>query len=502
MSAIWSLGSLGEHRYPQLRDRVEVDTVIIGAGITGLTAALKLVEAGQRVAVVEALEVGAGTTGGSTGNLYGTLSESLTKVRKKWNDDVLNEVVSIRSAAVDFIEETVERFGIDCDFARRPLHFCVSKPNQQLEEMLDAELEASRVAGLTANLVTEVPELPFPVHKALRIENQAQFNPLAYAQALSKVVAELGGMIFEASPVTEIDASAGQVKTALGHVKATTIVEATHTPKGVNLVQAEMEPYEEYGVAARMGASAADKLPKGVFWILDDAQSLRAYSHGGNDYVVAVGEKHKTGHAEPGKTFYHNLSNYLKTHFAVAGSDYQWTAQQFKSADLLPYIGRSGHDNVFIGTGYGADGLTWGTVAGGIIGHEILGQYVRGTDLFSPRRFTPGKSAAGWMKENVSVTQHFVKDYLSSSDLEDVDAVAPGEGQVLKLKGEEVAVYRSADNQLSVLSPVCPHMKCKVKWNSTASTWDCPCHGSRFAPEGQVLEGPALQSLAPRPLRD
>lgn len=494
MSAIWSHGQSEEQHYPRLQSRLDVDTLIIGAGITGLTTAIKLLDQGQSVAVVEALHIGAGTTGGSTGNLYGTLSSGLSNVQKKWGADATREVVSLRNLAVDLVEDLSQRFSIDCQFSRCPLHACITWPDGELEQYLQAEYDSAADAGLSAALTDYVAEVPFPLHRALRIQDQAQFNPLRYVQGLARAVTELGGLVFEGSPVTHLDANQRMATTEQGEVHAHTIVQATHTPKGINLLQAEMQPYLEYGVGARLTKPWE---AEGIFWVLSDSQSLRTFSHNNEHYVVAVGGKHKTGESKD-KHHYRELHGYLQTHFDVGEVAYQWTAQQFIAADLLPYIGHSGHEGIYVATGYGADGLTWGTVAGTLLGNQIVGRHSRGAELFDPRRFTPIKSAKNWMKENISVTKHLVEDYLTREEPGALQDVPQGEGRIMKLNGEDVAVYRSADNTLSVLSPVCPHMKCKVKWNGTGSTWDCPCHGSRFAPDGRVLEGPALTPLASR----
>lgn len=501
MSAIWKEGQAEGQTYPQLHSRLDVDTLVIGAGITGLTTALKLLDQGQRVAVVEALHVGAGTTGASTGNLYGTLSSGLSNVEKKWGADVTREVVSLRNLAVDLVEDLTQRFSIHCQFTRRLLYVGTRVPDSDLGHYLQLEYDSAADAGLNAALTDSVPELPFPLYRALRIQDQAQFNPLHYVQGLARAVTEMGGLIFEGSRVSNLDANQRMVTTygepQQGEVHARNIVQATHTPKGINLLQAAMQPFLEYGVAARLKKPCGD----GIFWIISDSQSLRTYTYDNEQYVVAVGEKHRTG--EPnGRNHYQELSSYLQTHFDTDEVRYQWAAQQFMSADLLPYIGHSGHEGIYVATGYGADGLTWGTVAATLISNQILGRACRGAELFDPRRFTPLKSAKNWVKENVSVTKHLVQDYFTHEDAGALRDVLPGEGRIMMLNGEDVAVYRAADNTLSVLSPICPHLKCKVKWNDTDSTWDCPCHGSRFAPVGNVLEGPALTPLTPHSVND
>src|SRR5690606_22042970 len=176
-----------------------------------------------------------------------------------------------------------------------------------------------------------------------------------------------------------------------------------------------------------------------------------------------------------------------------------WSAQQYTSADGLPYIGRSAHDNVLIATGMGADGLTWGTAAGAVIERLVKDDEDALTRLLAPRRFTPVKSAKSFVAENATATKHMVGDRVEALRSDEGLADVPlGGGRVLRLDGETCAVHRTRDGRYVALSPVCPHMGCHVKWNQSEHSWDCPCHGSRFDTEGQVIEGPALTGLERR----
>lgn len=491
MAAVWDVAR-ADTRYPALNRDLDVDVAIVGGGVTGLSTAVRLIEEGRKVVVLEALTVGAGTSGGSTGNLYATLAQGLRTVHRKWDEDAVRVVARLRSAALEDIEQRIERYSLDCGFARRPLYFALPDPDPDQQKMLEAEYEASLVAGLDARMVDEVPELPVPVRRALAIERQAQYNPLRYVQELARVAAGQGGQVFENTPVTSVDASAGRLQTAGGFVNAARFVFATHTPKGINLLQAEMEPSREYGIAAPLSGEAD---PQGIFWLLDDFHSLRSYRHDGRSWLVVIGEKHPTGHGTDGSGYYRRLEEYARGRFPVDSVSHRWSAQQYRTADSLPYIGRSAHDNVYVATGYASDGLTWGEVAAQIISNQIVGRKAPGSNLFNPIRFTPGKSAKMWAELNAKVAKHLTSDYFSLEKLKNLDAIKAGEGKVVRLGGDNVAVYRAHDQSLSVLSAVCPHMKCVVKWNAADLSWDCPCHGSRFATDGSVIEGPAYHPL-------
>jgi Rieske Fe-S protein len=279
--------------------------------------------------------------------------------------------------------------------------------------------------------------------------------------------------------------------TVAGHVKAHTIVLATHTPLGINLLQAEMVAYREYGIAAPLQGKSP---PPAIYWLMDEFHSVRRYRQGNNDYLVVVDAKHETGHGEKGEGYYDSLKQYAQEKFGAESFAFQWSAQQYRSADGLPYIGKSGHGNVYVATGFAADGLVWGQAAAEIICDSILGHESPAGELLNPRRFTPLKSFPTWTKMNATAARHLVIARLKK-DKFDPDNLRPGEGKVFDFEGHKRAVYRSPDNSLIALSPTCPHLKCIVHWNAADATWDCPCHGSRFSPYGSVIEGPALAPL-------
>ncbi|NIC06209.1 FAD-dependent oxidoreductase [Billgrantia bachuensis] len=490
MESIWKLGSRGVAEHPSLTEDSEVDVAIIGAGITGLTAALALAEAGQRVMVLEAATVGAGVTGGSTGNLYATLASGQAPLRRKWGDEVAADVVRARAEAVDHIEVTIERLGIECQFKRQPAYRLSTEDRQHARHDLNEELDALVSAGLDAEMA-ESPGLPFDSW-GIRIANQAQFNPLHYVEGLANRLQGEGAVIVQHSPVREVDPGKGIVRTDEASVAAKHIVQATHTPKGINLVQAGMLVSREYAVSAKLRSG---EYPEGIIWVLDPFHSLRRYQYGEGEYLMVIGEKHKTG--EHHGDHYQKLREYLETHFDVEAFTHGWSAQQYSSPDGLPYIGRMhSHDNLYMATGFAADGLVWGTLAGLIISDQILERDNPWHAHFGARRITPGKSALQYAKENVTVTKHMVKDYLGIEKLETFDGIEPGQARVATVDGEKLAIHRTETGELKVLSAVCPHMKCIVHWNPSESTWDCPCHGSRFDTDGEVIEGPAYHPLA------
>jgi glycine/D-amino acid oxidase-like deaminating enzyme/nitrite reductase/ring-hydroxylating ferredoxin subunit len=487
MASIWMEGPVAAS-FPPLSGNTQTEVVVVGGGLTGLLTAWNLNAAGRRVIVLEAARIGAGNTAGSTGNLYATVSKGLASLRKKWSAEQVRAVVELRAAAVERLARHASELGLgEHDFVSAPLTWAVMGTDEKQLESLDEEADASREAWL--DVVAVDGRLPFSPTHAFALARQAQCNPYALATALAAALQERGVEIHEHSRVIDADASEGTVQTDAGAVKAEQLVFATHTPIGFNLVQAEMEVYREWGIAV----PARSGLPQGVFWWKDRGRSLRRHVASGEEYLVVIGEKHKTGAPIEGD-YFERLAATAASIGATQAPTHRWSAQQFAAADGLPYIGRSAHDNVFVATGFGADGLTWGTVAAQLIAELIGGSESSAIRLLSPRRFTPIKSAEVWARENAAVIKHLTVDYLKRAEGEAAD-LAPGEGRIVEVDGHSCAAYRDAGGQVTLLSCVCPHLKCKVAWNGVDRTWDCPCHGSRFQVTGEVIEGPAWRGL-------
>ena len=483
--------------YPQLSGDIEVDVAIVGGGITGISTAYLLAKAGKRVAVLEALKVGSGTTGSSTGNLYAPVDERLHTVLSKHGEETMRAVASSRSAAIDFVEQRVQEHNIDCDFRRVPWYLFTTPETNSISKQVKQEVEAAQKAGLPVS--DQAPEdFPFQVDAIANIANQAQYNPLKFVQGLAAAIAGNNCQIYEGTKVTNVeDGEPCIVHTQLGRVTARQVVMATHSPKGVYAAHTAMEPYREYALAVRL---KGDRVPAGgVYWHLQPGQhhSVRSYSNEQGNFLLVLGEKHKVGDQEHNEENLLKLEEYLTKHFEVDHIVYKWGAQNYKPADALPFIGTSPmQNNIYIATGFSADGLVWGTLSGMIISDAILGNDNPWARHFDPKRFTPVASAPKFIKENVEVAVHLIKDYLFYGNAEQLKEIRAGEGKTLEIDNEKVAAYRDETGNLHVVSSICTHMGCIVHFNNAEKSWDCPCHGSRFSVEGEVLEGPAYANLA------
>ena len=487
MSTVWDKKELP--RFSPLEVDERVDVAVVGAGITGLTAARLLVAAGKRVVVLEQSRIGTGTTGGTTAHVTQVPDRRYVELVSKFGRDGMRQVVESTRVAIERIASFVEEDAISCDFARIPAYLYTESEDEIAR--LQEEVDAAREVGMSASFVREVP-LPFATAGAVRFEDQARFHPLAY---LGGLAARLAGRIYEETRVVNVDKAEGdgplRVETERGTVTADSVLFATHTPAGFSLLHAELEPMRSYVLGLRL---RGQEPPDGLFFDTADPYN---YTRRQEDLLLVGGKDHKTGHGDPDES-YRALEEYVRQRWNVESIDYRWSAQFYEPPDGLPLIGEAlTSSRVFVATGYSGTGMVFGTVGGMLLADLALGRESDWAELYRTSRFKPLAGGPHIAKLNVEVAADFVKDRLTVHRIDDVSDVPVGEGQVVQLGGEKVAVYREESGKIHAVSPVCTHAGCIVHWNPSEKTWDCPCHGGRYSSDGKVLEGPPVKGLEP-----
>ena len=479
--------------FPALDGPLDVDAAVIGAGVAGLTTALLLKNAGLRVAVIEASGVCLGATGHTTakvtsqhGLIYSTLSS-------KFGADGARGYGEANQAALELIERLVGEHGIDCDFERRPSYVYTEQGSQVSQ--IEQEAEAARSAGLPAHY-TEETELPWEVKGALRFDGQAQFHPRRYCLALARLIDGDGSAVFSQTRALDVeDGSPCVVKTERHDVSAAYVVLATQLPfldRGGFF--AKCHPEREYALAVTLEQPA----PKGMYISAEQpSRSIRQQPAGEGELLVLAGDSHKPGANEDERRHHDALAQFAEERFQVRSFDYEWSTQDYIPVDQLPYIGklRRGSERIFVATGFQKWGMTNGTAAAVLISDQILGRDNPWSELFDPNRVKPIASSKEFLKENLSVARHFLADRIALRGSLKPEELGPGDGRVVSEGLRQVAVSRDEGGDLHAVSARCTHMGCILNWNAAERTWDCPCHGSRFAGDGQVVQGPATQPL-------
>ncbi|WP_095985269.1 FAD-dependent oxidoreductase [Cystobacter fuscus] len=494
--SLWTV-SAPARRYPPLPGDLEVDVVVVGGGIAGLTTAWLLKQEGKRVAVVEMHRILTGQTGQTTAHLTELLDVSYDTLASDFGEKGARLAAESTRASIEKISSLVERLGIACDFQRLPGYRYAETEDEARQ--LECEASAARRAGLLCSLTRDVP-LPYPVMLALRVEDQAQLHPRAYLQALAERIVGEGSHVFEETQVTDIHEGVPcRVQTTRGVLLCQEVVEATTTPLNRVLLHTKLMPYRTYALAARLEAPLAPGL---YYDSKEPYHYIRTQRLDGADYVIVGGEDHKVGAEEDTARRYLALEEYLRQHFSASRVEYRWSGQVIEPVDGLAYIGRNGGSrHVWVATGFSGTGMTFGTLAGMILSDLILGRDNRYASLYDATRVKPIAGARDFVHENADVAFHFVADRLARPDTHDLSEVPPGEGRIVEVEGRKVAVYRETSGGVHALSPVCTHLGCHVHWNNAERSWDCPCHGGRFSPTGEVLNGPPVKGLASKKIR-
>jgi glycine/D-amino acid oxidase-like deaminating enzyme/nitrite reductase/ring-hydroxylating ferredoxin subunit len=483
--------------FPSLNGNVRVDVVIVGGGITGITAACLLKRAGRRVAVLESRRIGKGESSKTTAHLTEVLDMRYAKLISRFGLAGARLAARGQRVAIERIAGFADELAIDCDF-RRAAGYLYAEDDAGADQ-LAAEAEAAGRVGLDVALSVETP-LPFPVARSLWFANQAQMHPRAYLLGLAATIPGDGSYIFEQAHVVDVDEGEPcRVITESGIAYGRDVIVAAHVPISNRLLlHGKLAAYRTYVVGVEM--PVAD--PIGLFW--DTAEPyhfIRSQRIGGATYLIVGGEDHKVGEAADTSEPFRRLEAYVRSRFGrvVAPTDYRWSGQIVVPADGLPYIGRNAlSSRVFVATGYGGNGMTGGTLAGMILADEVRGVANPWRELYDATRWKPLASAKAFLSENVDYPKHLLTDRLPVPGPDALEQIASGEGMVLAVGGERLAVYRNGNGELSALSPVCTHLGCLVHWNTTEKSWDCPCHGSRFDPHGRILNGPAVEPLEAR----
>ena len=491
MTRSYWLATKPERRFVPLAGDLTVDVAVLGGGITGVTTALLLKQAGKTVALVELRRVGHGVSGNTTAKLTSGHGLVYAKLARKHGPDVARVYAESNEAGLAKIAELVETHAIECDFERSDnyVYGTAAADAAHLRE----EALAAREAGLDADFVGELA-LPFPVAGAVRLRDQAQFHPAKYLAALAELIDGDGSHVFEETRAIGVkEGGPSTVSTSGGTIRANDVVVATHLPfLDRGLYFAKAHPQMSYAVAAPV-----ESPPEGMYLsISEPTRSIRTTPHGGGRLLVLGGEGHPAGMDGDTRRRYEALEHDLAAWFG-GEPQYRWSAHDYVPVDGLPYIGRLTPlaKRLHVATGFAKWGLTKGTVAAMILTDAILGRPNRWAHSYDASRLDLTRSFAGLLTANARIGARFVADRLSTHTL---DSIPKGEGAVVRSGLSQLAVHRDDQGQLHALSARCTHLGCIVAWNTAERTWDCPCHGSRFDTDGCVLEGPATADLEQR----
>lgn len=482
----WLISSEGKRR-EALRENMDCDYLIIGGGLTGLTCLYFLSKEGLNPVLIDAGRIGYGSTGRNTGKVTCQHGYIYSRIAKKYGLEKAARYYEINNKAIGFIEKLSQDLNIDCQFKRLPAYLFTR--DSYFVSKLQKEYELYQKLSIDCSYEKDIP-VPVSVHGALKMNNQAQFHPKRFADALAEEAEKNGAQIFEETRVINFEPGERcRIELENGNkITAKNVVIATHYPcyDGKGFYFARMKADRSYIIAIEM-----DSFPDAHFINIEKPTiSLRYIPE--EKLLLISGENHKTGHQD--SNHYQSLKELAYEIFNTNNVKYQWSAQDYISHDYIPYAGyiNSDYKNIYVATGYRKWGLTNSVAAAMIITDLIKEQTSEYEELYSHLRVKDFLSF-NFLKENADVAVQLISGKLRTGESKIPDE--KGEGVVVNVNGKRCGYYRDEDDTVYLVDITCTHMGCELKWNSQEKSWDCPCHGSRFDYKGNILEGPAEYSL-------
>jgi glycine/D-amino acid oxidase-like deaminating enzyme/nitrite reductase/ring-hydroxylating ferredoxin subunit len=507
---VWSQ-DVDQPRPSRLDADARVDVCIVGAGIAGLTIA-KLLSTDHSIAVLDARGPGAGETGRTTAHLTHALDDRYARIIRFHGEERARLVAESHTRAIARMETLARSFDQDCEFEWVD-GFLFGPPGSDGSH-LEWELEAAHRVGLSdVAWADRAPLASFDTGRCLRYPRQAQMHPLKYVSGLVSSLERAGVRIHGDTRVTQVEGgSPARVVTQSGTVvTADAVVVATNAPMNERVtIHTKQGAYRTYVVAA---SAPRGSVPRALYWDTaqraeDEGEQAASYHYvrvanaPSGEVLIVGGEDHKTGQAHDESDRFLRLEAWARERFPSMGDVVsRWSGQVLEPVDSVGFIGPdpTGQQNVFIVTGDSGNGMTGGTVAGILLADLVRGVENPWAPVYDPARITV-RSLPRFAKENLDAATHLVGDRLGTSEVSSLAAIEPGHGALVRSGREKIAVYRDPQGDYHARSAVCTHLGCLVQWNRSARTWDCPCHGSRFSPHGTVVNGPAVEDLAPAEL--
>jgi glycine/D-amino acid oxidase-like deaminating enzyme/nitrite reductase/ring-hydroxylating ferredoxin subunit len=485
-------------RFSPPRSDVTVDAIVVGGGLTGITAAYLLKQAGLTVALVERGRCASIDTGNTTAHLTNVTDQRLHHLISAFGPKAARTVWDAGGAAIDQIVNLIRAEDIVCDFSWVPGYLHVPVTGAKPPAMTELEQEAAAAAqlGIPADYLSATPLFEVP---GIEFPHQAIFHPRKYLAALLRRIPGRGSYVFENAAVEKVLSRPLAVTAGGFRVRGKYLVLATHTPLQGNtglapalLLQTRLSLYTSYALGARLPANS---LPAAAWWDTGDPYYyLRVERRRGYDYAVFGGEDHKTGQESDTAARYRRLEEKFRTFAPRAKIDHRWSGQVILTNDGLPLIGETA-PHQFAATGYSGNGMTFGTLGAMMAVDAVLKRKNPWQELFDVHRRKFIGGTWDYLAENSDYPYYMVRNRLIKPKGKLLGVLRRGEGRILELEGQKVAAYRDPAGKVSLCSPVCTHLQCIVGWNKAERTWDCPCHGARFKPTGEVIAGPAEKPL-------
>lgn len=488
--AYW-LQNTGLSTYPKLQEDIDTEVAIIGGGMTGITSAYLLAKEGKKVVLLEAGRILNGTTGHTTAKLTAQHGLIYDELLSHFGKEQTQAYYQANAEAMKFVRDLVNQQQIDCDFSVEDAYLFTNS-QQEMQKLIN-EYEAYEKLGITEREYKTSMPIPVEAKAAVVMRNQAQFHPVKYLRHLVEEFTKLGGTIYEHTTAVDIEeGNKPRVTTRDGFkVSCQHMIVCSHTPfydvKGFYFSRLSIS--RSYVLAVK----TEQEFPGGMYINVEQpTRSLRYTEMNGERLVLFSGDRHKTGHDKNPHQHYEALEDFAEKTFGIKEIPYRWSAQDPATLDKIPYIGNYSAtlSNIYVATGYRKWGMTNSTNAARLMTDLILERDNPYKDVFDPSRFHADPDVKKFISVNAQVAKELVKGKLELPSVRP-EELKNNEGAAVLINGERAGAYCDENGELHLVDTTCTHMGCELEWNNGDRSWDCPCHGSRFSYQGEVLDGPA-----------
>ncbi|HAQ41109.1 MAG TPA: hypothetical protein DCM73_09945 [Clostridiales bacterium] len=470
------------------------DVLIIGAGLTGLTTAYLLKDSGCKIGIIDGTTIGYGVSGYTTAKITVQHSIIYSYLIENFSLKQAKQYLTANEEGLKLIKKIIEENNIQCDFKEQDAYVYASDDTEL--KQIKKELIAYKKLGIDGFYTEDVP-IPNNALAAIGIKNQGQFNPLKYLYSLYNIVGNSESCeIYENVRALNIVPHSNYhiVETDAGVIQADKVVVASHYPfdNSFGLYFLRLYQDKSYVIAAR----TKDKPFDGMYINIDDPiHSMRYQFSEKENLLILSGGNHRSGEKENEEDSYEELENFLNTYFQGAEVVSKWSTQDCMTYDKVPYIGlySKSVNNLYVATGFKKWGMTHSAASALILRDKILTIDNDFSEVFKPSRITPDPSAKEFFSSVGSIASAFLKRIAPVPG--GLSSVKAGKGKIINYNGQKVGVYKNENDDYFCINPVCSHLKCSLSFNEAEKTWDCPCHGSRFDINGNILEGPAVNPL-------
>lgn len=542
MKSYWIDSVKEQNKFSALEENIKTDICIIGGGLTGLSTAYNLSKYKIRTVLLEKDEICKQTSGNSTAKItsqHGLIYKYLTDSK---GQDFARKYYEANENAIRNIKNIIDKEGIDCDLEYQPAYVFTQKVQdvQKIKDEVEAvnnfggkakfieakDIEINKLNSVeyvenqgeklkisgdniekeNLNLERDVVKermkqvLPIKAIAGIEFENQAQFNPYKYGNALAKICSDSGIKIFEHSKVIDVDTEDEDEYFIITlengcKIKAKYVVITTKYPivniPGFYFVK--MYQSSSYAIAMQ----TKQRLFEGMYIDSEEPTiSLRTAKFGDEYLLIVVGFDHKTGAQIDLSNSYRYLEEVAKSLYSEGKIKYHWNTEDCITLDKIPYIGNFSNlwENAYVATGFNKWGITTSNIAAEIITDKILGQENEYEEIFKSTRLEPIKN----IKEVTNMVRESVNSLVAKKlelPQEEANQIQNGEGKIVEVNGQKIGIYKNNEGEIYKVNPVCKHLGCELSWNNLDKTWDCPCHGSRYDFKGNLIYGPSVKNL-------